>query len=61
MPYQTGMEAAEEERTAMQLQALSLIKYCHKSCKQEKGVAPRSSADTTELKLTKLQNMPGES
>jgi hypothetical protein len=61
MPYQTGIEAAKEEGTAMQLQALSLIKSCHESCKQEKGVAPRSSTDTRGLKLTKPQNMPGES
>jgi len=55
------MEVAEEEGTAMQLQALSSIECCHKSCKQEKGVAPRSNADTRVLIVTKLQNMPGES
>jgi len=55
------MEVAEEEGTAMQLQALSFIECCHESCKQEKGVAPRSNADIRALILTKPQNMPGES
>lgn len=55
------MEVAEEEGTAMQLQALPLIECCHKSCKREKGMAPRSNADTRGLILTKPQNMPGES
>jgi len=55
------MEVAEEEGTAMQLQVLSLTECCHKSCKQDKGVAPTSNADTRGLILTKPQNMPGES
>jgi len=55
------MELAEEEGTAMHLQALTLFECYHKSCKQEKGVAPRPNADTRGLILTKLQNMPGES
>lgn len=50
-----------KQQKMKQQHALSLTECCHESCKQEKGVAHRSNADTKGLILTKPQNMPGES